>query len=43
MKTYTHEEIMDELLGKKGTPERDEFDAEVRAAVEAFEEKKFVN
>jgi len=36
MKTYTLEEITDEFIGKKGTPERDEFDAEVRASVEAY-------
>ena len=36
MKTYTLEEITDEFIGKKGTPERDEFDAEVKASVEAY-------
>lgn len=36
MKTYTLEEITSEFIGSKGTPERDEFDAEVKAAVEAY-------
>lgn len=29
MKVYTQEEILDMTLGKSGTPERDEFDAQV--------------
>ncbi len=37
MKTYTLEEITSEFIGKKGTPERDEFDAEVRESVRAYE------
>lgn len=36
MKTYTLDEVTDRFIGKKGTPERDEFDAEVNAAVEAY-------
>lgn len=31
MKTYTLEEMTDEMIGKKGTSERDEFDAELNA------------
>lgn len=31
MKTYTLEEITDEMIGKKGTPERDAFDSELKA------------
>jgi len=31
MKTYTLEEMTDEMIGKKGTVERDEFDAELKA------------
>ncbi len=31
MKTYTLEELTDEYVGKKGTIERDEFDAELKA------------
>lgn len=37
MKTYTIEEVTDEFIGKKGTPERDAFDAEVLEAVKAYE------
>lgn len=36
MKIYTQEEILDEFVGKKGTLERDRFDAEVEASVEAY-------
>ena len=36
MKFYTHEQILEEFIGKKGTQERDKFDAEVHAAVEAY-------
>lgn len=31
MKTYTLEEMTDEMIGKKGTPERDAFDSELKA------------
>jgi DNA-binding XRE family transcriptional regulator len=31
MKTYSLEELTDEMIGKKGTPERDSFDAELKA------------
>ena len=31
MKTYTLEEMTDEFVGKKGTVERDEFDAELKS------------
>ena len=31
MKTYTLEELTDEMIGKKGTSERDAFEAELRA------------
>ncbi|MDE5750687.1 MAG: helix-turn-helix domain-containing protein [Duncaniella sp.] len=33
MKFYTHEEMLDRHIGKKGTFERDNFDAEVEAAL----------
>ena len=33
MKFYTLEEITDKHIGKIGTPERDDFDAEVEAAL----------
>ena len=36
MKLYSFEEILDEDLGKVGTPERDSFDAEVQADVRAY-------
>ncbi len=36
MKIYTHEEILEEFIGKKGTPEREQFEAEVQASVEAY-------
>lgn len=36
MKTYTFDEVKDELLGKVGTPERDEHDRKVAEAVNAF-------
>lgn len=36
MKLYTLEEVTDELIGKKGTPERDKFDQEVAEAVHAY-------
>ena len=26
MKFYTHEEMLDRVIGKKGTPERDKYD-----------------
>jgi len=31
MKTYTLEELTDEMIGKKGTSERDNFDSELKA------------
>ncbi len=31
MKTYSLEEVTDELIGQIGTPERDEFEAELNA------------
>ena len=33
-KFYTQEEILDELIGKVGTPERDEFEAKLKKEVE---------
>lgn len=36
MKVYTQEEVLDEVISKKGTPRRDKFDAEVEASVEAY-------
>ncbi len=37
MELYSFEEVTDELIGKKGTPERDAFDAEVAEAVQAYQ------
>ncbi len=31
MQVYTHEEMLDRVLGKKGTPERDEHEAKIEA------------
>lgn len=33
MKFYTHDEMLDKHIGKKGTAARDNFDAEVEAAL----------
>lgn len=36
MKLYTLDEVTDELIGKKGTKRRDEFDNEVEEALHAY-------
>lgn len=36
MKLYTLDEVKDELLGKVGTPERDDFERKVQDAVYAY-------
>lgn len=36
MKLYSFEEVKDELLGKKGTPERDEYERKVENALHAY-------
>lgn len=36
MKTYTLEELTDEAIGKKGTPKRDKFDADLKAELQAY-------
>lgn len=36
MKLYSFDEVLDEDLGKKGTPKRDTFEAEVEAEVRAY-------
>ena len=36
MKTYSLEEVTDELIGKKGTQERDEFEAELKAELVGY-------
>ena len=35
-KFYTQEEILDELMGKVGTPERDEFEAKLKKEVDEY-------
>jgi ribosome-binding protein aMBF1 (putative translation factor) len=35
-KFYTQEEMLDKYIGKVGTPERDEFDAEVMAEAQEY-------
>lgn len=36
MNLYTLDEVTDNIIGKKGTPERDEFDRKVEASVHAY-------
>ncbi len=36
LKFYTFEEVLDEQLGKKGTPKRDEHERLVKEAVHAY-------
>ena len=36
MKLYTLDEVLDESIGKKGTPARDEFDRKVEDALHAY-------
>lgn len=36
MKLYTLDEVLDERLGKKGTPGRDKFECEVEEALHAY-------
>ncbi|MDY4059253.1 MAG: helix-turn-helix transcriptional regulator, partial [Alloprevotella sp.] len=36
MKLYSLEEVTDELIGQKGTPERDDFDCKVEEALHAY-------
>ena len=40
MKTISHEEMLNKHIGKKGTPEREKFDAEVQAGVIAHRLKE---
>ena len=37
MKTMTHEEMLDKYIGKKGTAEREEFDAQVAAGLQDYQ------
>ena len=36
MKLYSLEEVTDEIIGKKGTPERDDFDRKVEETLYAY-------
>jgi ribosome-binding protein aMBF1 (putative translation factor) len=36
MKIYTFDEIQDEIIGKKGTPERDEYERELEEELRAY-------
>jgi ribosome-binding protein aMBF1 (putative translation factor) len=36
MELYSLDQCIDRSIGKKGTPERDKFDAEVKAELEAY-------
>jgi DNA-binding XRE family transcriptional regulator len=40
MKTVTMDELLDRDIGKKGTPEREKFDAKVQAGVIAYQLKE---
>lgn len=37
LRLYTLEEVTDEIIGKKGTAERDEFDRDVEEALKAYQ------
>ena len=37
MKLYSHDEMLDSVIGVKGTPERDEFDSKLRAEIEVYQ------
>lgn len=36
MKTYTTDEIKDRYIGKRGTAEREQYEADVRESIEAY-------
>jgi len=36
MKIYSFDEVLDDTIGKVGTPERDSFEAEVEAEIHAY-------
>jgi ribosome-binding protein aMBF1 (putative translation factor) len=37
MKLHSHDEMLDAVIGVKGTPGRDEFDSKLRAEIEAYQ------
>lgn len=40
VKLYSHQEMVDEIIGKKGTPERDLYDKEIEIELLGYEIKK---
>jgi HTH-type transcriptional regulator/antitoxin HipB len=40
VKTYSHDEVLNEFLGTKGTPKRDAFEEELRLDILSYEMKK---
>lgn len=36
MELYTHDQMLDEIIGKKGTARRDRYDAEVYRGIKAY-------
>ncbi len=40
MKTMTHDEVLDRFIGKEGTPERIEFENELKAEILAYQFKE---
>ena len=37
MKLHSHDEMLDSVIGVKGTPGRDEFDSKLRTEIEAYQ------
>lgn len=37
MKLHTHEEMLDAVIGKKGTTTRNEFDAKLKAEIDSYQ------
>ena len=37
MKLHSHDEMLDSVIGVKGTPGREEFDSKLRAEIEAYQ------
>ena len=40
MKTYTEEEVLNEIVGKRGTPKRESFETKFKADVLSYRLKK---
>lgn len=43
MKKYTLDELIDEIIGRRGTPKRDEFEAELKRDLKEEETKQSKN